>query len=820
MNFNRTKFLSVFFSILLFAIITLVFFSPLLNGKAIKQGDVANFKGMSKEIMDYREKYGKDPLWTNSMFSGMPAYQISVLYPSNLVKPLTKVLGFGIPHPAVIMFLAFIGFFFLLLTFNVELWLATIMAIAFGLSSYTIILIEAGHNPKGYAIAYMAPVLAGLFMTFRGKLILGSALFALALSLELSVNHVQITYYLMIAALILSLGEVVRLVLEKNISYLIKASLMLLVSAALAVGPNLTNLMLTEEYGNYSTRGKSELTDDAGNKTSGLDKDYATQWSYGISESFSLMIPNFKGGASGAIGEDNKSALKNADDDYKQYIEQMDQYFGDQPFTSGPVYFGAIICFLFVLSMLILEDKIKWYVLAAILLSLMLSWGKNLMGLTDFFLENVPGYNKFRAVSMTLVIAQLLVPFLAALGINELIKNPDGFIKYKKKFFIAFALTGGLCLLFYIAPSMFNSFFKEGEYEQLSEQLNKGGFQEEQKAVFMSSLESVREAIFKADVFRSLLFILSAAVLIFLHSKKMFNKLILIGSLGFLIFVDSWTVDKRYLNEKKFVSKVEMDVPFTPSNADLQILQDKDPNYRVLNTTVSTFNDASTSYFHKSIGGYHGAKLKRYQELIEKQISKNNMSVLNMLNTKYFIVKNQAQGQQQQQAAQEPMAMPNPEACGNAWFVKEIVWVENADKEMAALDSFNSKQTVIIDKRFSEELKGFTPKYDSTASIKLKSYLPNKLEYESNSNSDGYVVFSEIFYDKGWVATINGTEQKYQRCNYVLRGMKLPKGKNTVVFEFKPKTYEQGETLALVSSLLLFAFFVSGIYFEIRKNKS
>jgi hypothetical protein len=263
-----------------------------------------------------------------------------------------------------------------------------------------------------------------------------------------------------------------------------------------------------------------------------------------------------------------------------------------------------------------------------------------------------------------------------------------------------------------------------------------------------------------------------------------------------------------------------MDVPFTPSNADLQILQDKDPNYRVLNTTVSTFNDASTSYFHKSIGGYHGAKLKRYQELIEKQISKNNMSVLNMLNTKYFIVKNQAQGQQQQQAAQEPMAMPNPEACGNAWFVKEIVWVENADKEMAALDSFNSKQTVIIDKRFSEELKGFTPKYDSTASIKLKSYLPNKLEYESNSNSDGYVVFSEIFYDKGWVATINGTEQKYQRCNYVLRGMKLPKGKNTVVFEFKPKTYEQGETLALVSSLLLFAFFVSGIYLEIRRNKS
>ena len=820
MNFNRNKFLSVFFSILLFAIITLVFFSPLLNGKAIKQGDVANFKGMSKEIMDYREKYGKDPLWTNSMFSGMPAYQISVLYPSNLVKPLTKVLGFGIPHPAVIMFLAFIGFFFLLLTFNVELWLATIMAIAFGLSSYTIILIEAGHNPKGYAIAYMAPVLAGLFMTFRGKLIFGSALFALALSLELSVNHVQITYYLMIAALILSVGEVVRLVLEKNISYLIKAGLMLLVSTLLAVGPNLTNLMLTEEYGNYSTRGKSELTDNLGNKTSGLDKDYATQWSYGISESFSLMIPNFKGGASGAIGEDNKSALKNADNEYKQYIEQMDQYFGDQPFTSGPVYFGAIICFLFVLSMFILDDKIKWYILAAIILSLMLSWGKNFMRLTEFFLENVPGYNKFRAVSMTLVIAQLLVPFIAALGINELVKNPEIFTKHKKNFFIAFGLTGGLCMLFYIAPGMFNSFFKEGEYEQLSEQLNKGGFQEEQKAMFFASLQSVREAIFKADVFRSLLFIISGALVIYLYSLKKLNKTLLFSLLGFLIFVDSWTVDKRFLNEKKFVPKADMDVPFSPTNADLQILSDTNPNFRVLNTTVSTFIDASTSYFHKSIGGYHGAKLKRYQELIEKQISKNNMSVLNMLNTKYFIIKNQAQDQQQQQVSQEPIAMPNLEACGNAWFVKEIKWVSNADKEMAALDSFQPLNTVIMDKRYKEDLKGFTPQFDSTSSIKLKSYLPNKLEYTSNSNTEGYAVFSEIFYDKGWVATVNGTEQKYERCNYVLRSMKIPKGKNTIVFEFKPKTYEKGETIALVSSILLFAFFVSGIFVEFRKSKS
>lgn len=817
MNFNRSKFLSVVISIILFVVITLMFFSPLLNGKAIKQGDVSNFKGMSKEIMDYREKYGKDPLWTNSMFSGMPAYQISVLYPSNLVKPITRVLGLGIPHPAVIIFLAFIGFFFLLITFNVELWLATIISIAFGLSSYTIILIEAGHNPKGYAIAYMAPVLAGLFLTFRGRLFLGSAIFALALSLELSVNHVQITYYLMLAAIILSIGEIIRLVIEKQIPYLVKAGLMLVFASALAVGPNITNLMLTEEYGNYSTRGKSDLTDDKENKTTGLDKDYATQWSYGIGESFSLMIPNFKGGASGLIEEGNKKALENATDDYKQYIGQMDQYFGDQPFTSGPVYFGAIICFLFVLSMFILEDKIKWYVLAAVLLSLMLSWGKNFNSFSDFFFDYVPGYNKFRAVSMTLVIAQLLVPFLDALGINEIIKKPEILNEKRKQFYIAFGLTGGLCLLFYIAPGMFNSFFKEGEYEQLSEQLAKGGLQGDQKGVFLSSLESVREAIFKADVFRSLLFIITGSLLIFLFSLKKINKLILISSLGLLMFIDIWTVDKRYLNEKKFVSKSEMDVPFTPSNADMQIMQDKDPNFRVFNTTVSAFNDASTSYFHKSIGGYHGAKLKRYQELIEKQISKNNMSVLNMLNTKYFIVK--AQGNAENQS-QEPIAMPNREACGNAWFVSEIKWVQNADSELSALSNFDPKKMAIIDKKYEKELNGFNPKKDSLSTIILKSYLPNKLVYQSNSTEGGLAMFSEIFYDKGWVATINGKEASYIRANYVLRSMIIPKGTNEIVFEFKPKTYEKGENIAMISSFLLFGFLISGLFFEWKRSKA
>lgn len=818
MNFDFKKFIPHAIAIVVFAVLTLVYFNPIFSGKAIKQGDVANFKGMSKEIFDYREAHHSDPLWTNSMFGGMPAYQISVLYPSNYVRPLTSILGLGIPHPAVIIFLCFLGFYFLLTTFKIDKFLSAVMAIGFGLSSYTIILIEAGHNPKGYAIAYMAPFLAGVLITLRGRMWLGAAIAAISLSLELSVNHLQITYYLAIATAIIVLGEFVKAILEKKLAYFVKASLMLLFAAALSIGPNLGNLLLTQEYTSYSTRGKSDLTDKSGNQTSGLDKDYATQWSYGIGETFTLMIPNFKGGSSATIGAENKKALDAVDSNYKEYISNMDQYWGDQPFTSGPVYLGAIICFLFLLGMLIVEDKIKWYILAAVMLSMMLSWGKNFMGLTSFFMDNVPGYNKFRAVSMILVIAQLLIPLLGAIALNEVVKNPDLLKTKRKQFYIALSGTAGLSLLFYAMPTMFQEFFKMNEYNDLTQQLIKANFPETDRALFLNGLESARIAIFKADAMRTFLFIATAGAVMYIYSLGKLNKNFMLGILGVLVLVDLWTVDKRFLNNENFVPKSQMDVPFEPTQADLDILKDNDPDFRVANFTVSIFNDASTSYFHKSIGGYHGAKMKRYQELFDAQISKNNMEVLNMLNTKYFIV-NAPSGSQDPNAPKVPMAQRNPMACGNAWFVKEVKVVANADEELKSLDKFNAKQICFVDKNFESQIGNFKSIIDSSATINLTSYQPNELHYKSNSQSDQIAVFSEIYYAKGWKAFIDGKASDHFRCDYVLRGMKVPAGSHEITFKFEPDTYKNGETLAGISSILLYVFLAVGIFLDIKRRK-
>ena len=806
-------------AMLLFVVLTLVYFSPLLSGQAIQQGDVAHFKGMSQEIVQFREQEKAEPLWTNAMFSGMPAYQISVYYPSNLIRPLTTAFGLGIiPHPATIVFLAFAGFFFLLLTLGAGVGVSVIGAIAFGLSSYTIIIIEAGHNPKGYAIAYMAPVLAGVLMTLRGRLWLGAGITALALCLELSVNHLQITYYLALAMGFVVVGEAVRLIREKNLTHLLKSIGVLALAAGLAVGPNLTNLLLTEEYGRYSTRGKSELTADKSNKTTGLDKDYATQWSYGVGETFSLLVPNFKGGSSGRISDDNQKALEKAPADYREYIGNLDQYWGNQPFTSGPVYFGAITCFLFVLGLFFLRDQLKWYLLGAVVLTVMLAWGKNFMGLTDFFMDHIPGYNKFRAVSMTLVVAQLLVPFIGALTLAEVMRNPERLKTEPKPFYYSVGITAGLCLLFWLMPGMFQDFYKENEYADLSKQLKEAQLPADQIPVFLGGLSSVREAIFKADAMRSLLFIVAAAGILWLYSRKTLNQMLALGILGILVLADLWAVDKRYLNASKFVPKSQMDVPYEPSQADQQILQDKDPDFRVLNTTVSPFNDASTSYFHKSIGGYHGAKLKRYQELWDEHMSKNNRQVLNMLNTKYFIVQPQAQGQQAQGAA--PMAMPNPEACGNAWFVPTLSWVPNADAEIKALGNFNPKKIAFADQRFKEKAGALPSAFDSTGAITLSQYKANALSYTSRSSTGGVAVFSEIYYDKGWEATVDGKPADYFRVNYVLRGMVLPAGEHRIEWKFTPAAYTNGERLSMVSSIALYLFLALGFWLDRKQRKT
>jgi hypothetical protein len=801
------KYLPHLIAVIVFAVITMVYFAPLFQGMRVKQLDVQHYQGMSKEIQDHREKYHEEPLWTNSMFGGMPAYQISVLYPKNFIGHIDKFLKTVMPVPATIILLSLIGFYLLLVSFKVDPILSIAGAIAFSFSSYFPVIISAGHNPKGYAMAYMAPVVAGIMLTYRGRLWLGAAITAFALALEIDCNHLQITYYLLIIVIFLVAGELYKSFKEGQVPYFVKASAVLVIAAILAVLPNLTNLVLTTEYASYSTRGRSDLTIiNTENKTSGLDKDYATQWSYGIGETWTLLVPNFKGGASSAISE-SKNALKGVDSQYAQYIGGMNAYFGDQPFTSGPVYVGAIICFLFLLGMFIVNDKIKWWLLGATILSIMLSWGKNFMPLTDFFMDYVPGYNKFRAVAMTLVIAQFTMPLVAILAVKEIVLFPEVLKTKRKQLFIALGFTAGLCLLFYILPDPFNTFFAPGEETDLTGQLTQAGLPQNQVPVFLSGIEQARKNIFQADALRSFFFIMLAFTAIYLFTLKKINRVAMFSLLAGLVLIDLWVVDRRYLKDDNYESD-KITQGYEPLPADTEILQDKDPDFRVLNTS-GTFQDARTSYFHKSVGGYHGAKMKRYQELFDFQISKNNMEVLNMLNTKYIIVSTKEGGQ---------MAQRNPAALGNAWFVRDVKVVANADSEITALTNFKAAETAVVDKRWNENLNGFKPSYDSTGIIKLDSYKANDLVYTSSSSSEQLAVFSEIFYDKGWNAYVDGKLTPHFRANYVLRAMRIPAGKHKVEFKFEPSFYSTGQSIALASSSLVIILLLAAFFFEYRRR--
>ncbi len=823
-------------AIVLFVVITMIYFNPLLQGKKLKQDDIINHKGMSKEITDFREKTGEEALWTNSMFGGMPAYQISVKYKSNLFRYIDKIFLLGLPRPAGYVFLYFVGFFILLLTLRVNPWLSIAGAIAFAFSSYFFIILDAGHNSKAHAIGYMAPVLAGIILTYRGKYILGGILTALFLALEIQAGHPQITYYLLIIVVILGLVELGYSVYDKQLKKFLIATGILVLVAVFAVLTHFTNLWATYEYGKDTIRGKSELTLNQENQTSGLDKDYATDWSYGIAETFTLMIPNTKGGATDALAN-NEKALDKVDRNYKQIIAGQNQYWGDQPFTSGPVYVGAVIVFLFVLGLFIVKGRLKWILLAATVLSIMLSWGKNFMPLTDFFLDYIPGYNKFRAVSMTLVIAELTIPILAILALNKVIKNPSIINEKRNYLYISFGITGGLALLFYLFPGFFN-FFSTGEIEEMKSQIVRyfmqqgateaqiQGFLTRDFPAIVDNLETARISIFRADAIRSFLYILIAGIVLWLYGMKKVNWPILIAIFAVIILADMTTVAYRYLNKDDFVRKSTMRQPFEKSAADKHISQDKDRNFRVLNLAVNTFNDASTSYFHKSIGGYHGAKLRRYQELIEYGISpeitrlkkldnKNtsmqqfnallrNSPVLNMLNTKYIILRTQL--------------IFNQFALGHAWFVDDFEIVEDADAEIKAIRNFDPEKTAIIDKRFEDKLADYTASKDSLAGIELINYKPNHLRYTSNASKEQLVVFSEIYYDKGWKAFVDDKLTPHFRVNYVLRAMIVPQGKHTIEFKFEPQVYYTGETVSLISSIILLLFILGGAYLVIRKR--
>jgi|FLOH01.1.fsa_nt_gi hypothetical protein len=814
-----------------FLIITLVYFSPLLEGKKLKQHDITMFKGMSKEIADHRDATGEEALWTNSMFGGMPAWQISVQYPGNLTSYIDKIVTLWLPYPANYVFLYFLGFFILLLVLKIDPWVSLVGAIAFALSSYFFIILGAGHTSKAHAIGYMAPVMAGIILAFRGKYWQGALLTAVALALEIRSGHLQITYYLLIIVIVYGIFKLVEAIIQNQLTHFFKATGILLIAAILAVSTHSTNLWATYDYGKDTMRGAPELTKNAENKSSGLDRDYITDWSYGIGETWSLMIPNVKGGASGLLG--NVDAIKEADPAYRNAIsQQSNAYWGDQPGTSGPVYVGIIVMFLFILGMFIVDNRLKWVLFTVTILSILLAWGRNWMPFTDFFIDYIPGYNKFRAVSMTLVIAEFAIPVLAFLALGKLVTDP-GILKTKKNsLYYSFGLTGGILLLFYIAPSMFFDFLNTNEKFQFADLLK--GNNADQVGIYMSSLENVRISIFRADVGRSLIFVNLAALLVYFYSSNKIKSGGLIAGLGLLILIDMVSVNRRYLNNDNFIRAKQFDIPFKASAADNYILNDKNPDFRVLDLSKSTFNDASCSYFHKSIGGYHGAKLNRYQDLIEEHIQQEIQSitgvlkegvtlakidmmfaqqqVLNMLNMKYVIV--------------NPDAMPliNNSAFGHAWFANNVTMVASADEEINALSKNNLKNTAVVDNRFAAELEGKQFTRDSTSSITLVDYQPNNLLYNFNSSSEQLVIFSEIYYDKGWNAYIDGIEVPYLRANYVLRALVVPSGKHEIEFKFEPRIWVIGERISFAGSLLLILLLITGIVFEvknyIRKNST
>ena len=791
-NLNLKSILPHLTAIIIFVLISTIYFSPVLEGKRLEQQDIKQHKGMSEEIAQHRNNFGEEPLWTNSMFSGMPAYQISVLYKKNLISYFSKIFKLYLPAPIGTVFLYLLGFYFLIVTLGIDYRLAIIGAIAFAFSSYFFIIIEAGHNAKAHAIGYLAPILASVLMVYRGKLYLGSALTAFFTALMVNANHLQITYYLVLLLIILGLVQLLRAIKEKSLPNFLKQISFLIIAGLLGASTSASRLLTTMEYGKESTRGKSELNTNANNQTSGLDVDYATAWSYGKAESLTLLIPNFHGGASGgALGTDSETykLFKNSaqSNQAKQIIKQLPLYWGNQPFTSGPVYAGAICCFLFVLALFLQKGYTPLWILSSIVLMLALSWGKNFMPLTDFFLNYFPGYNKFRAVSTTLVIVELLIPLLAIMALNKLVTEGKS-DKITSALKYSFGITAGLCLMFALIPNLFFDFVSQND-QQYGEAL-------------ANALQLDRVSLLQSDAFRSFIFITLAFIALWLYLSKTLKKGLLITIIGVLIIGDMWSVNKRYLNTENFKPKRKVEQPFSLTPADQQILRDTDLSFRVYNTTVSPFNDAFTSYYHKSIGGYHGAKLQRYQELIDFHISKGNMQVLNMLNTKYFIVNGQS----------SPIAQLNINALGNAWFVEEIIEAQNADDEIKLLGQINTAKQALVDVRFKKPITTT----DSTASIKLTQYRANHLVYQSSSKTDQFAVFSEIYYDKGWNAYIDGQSVPHIRVNYILRGLSIPSGNHKIEFKFEPKTYQLGENISLASSILLLLFLLGVLYKQFK----
>ena len=815
-------------AVLLFAILAFAYFFPAdIEGRILYRHDASAGRGAGQEGIEYREKTGERSRWTNALFGGMPTYQMAPSYGSTEV--LTKAVNayhLWLPENVWYVFAYLLGFYILLRAFDFRQHLAALGSIIWAFSTYFLIIIAAGHIWKVWALAYLPPMIAGIVLAYRGKYLWGLLLTAIFTAFEINANHVQMTYYYLFIILLMGIAWLVEAIKEKQMARFLKATGVVALGAAIGVCINLSNLYHTWEYRQESMRGKSELVkQNSSNQTnSGLERDYITQWSYGIGETWTLLVPNTKGGASMSLSQSEK-AMEHAQSDFMPIYQQLGQYWGEQPGTSGPVYVGAFVLMLFILGLLIVKGPMKWALLAATILSILLSWGKNFMGFTDFFLDYVPMYAKFRTVASILVIAEFTIPLLAMLALKELMDKPE-LLKPRMKYVgISFLLTGGIALLFAVMPSMFfDSFISSSELRAIQ------SLPAEYIQPLVANLTEMRKAVFTADAMRSFYIILvGTGVLLAVVFGKL-KKEYAVGIILVLCLVDLWTVNKRYLNDDMFVPEAEREAPQAKTQTDELILRDQSLDYRVLNLASNTFNENETSYYHKSIGGYHAAKLRRYQEMIEQYISPEMQAlfgavskaggdmtqvngdsiypVLNMLNTKYFIFP--LEGGQ-------TVPIQNPYVYGNAWLVDKLSYVSNANEEMDAVGKIDLRHEAVADAKFKEQL-GEAVVQDTASTVQITGYEPNRLNYEVNSGKGGVLVFSEIYYP-GWTATVDGEPVELGRVNYILRAMNIKPGKHQVELAFFPKTVKTTETIAYVAYVLLLLLMIGMGVMYWRKKK-
>ena len=822
------KYLLDILVVVLFAIIAFVYFMPAdMDGRILFRHDASAGKGIGHEKELFQQQTGETTRWTNSAFGGMPTYQMSPSYESDAVlNQAVKAYHLWLPDYVWYVFAYLLGFYILLRAFDFRQSLAALGSIIWAFSSYFFIIIAAGHIWKVMALAYLPPMIAGIVLAYRGKYLWGLLVTAIFAAFEVNANHVQMTYYYLFIIFFMVIAFLVDAIRKKELARFGKATAVCIVGAAIGISLNLSNLYHTWQYGQESMRGKSELVKkNAANQTnSGLDRDYITQWSYGIDETWTLLIPDAKGGASVPLAQ-NTTAMEKADPNFVQIYQQLGQYWGDQPGTSGPVYVGAFVMMLFILGLFIVKGPMKWALLAATILSVLLSWGRNFMPFTDFFLDYIPMYAKFRTVASILVIAEFTIPLLAMMALKKIVDEPEILTQKAKFVYASFGLTAGFCLLFAVMPGVFFSNFVSGQELQALQQLPA-----EYQGPLISNLTEIRKGIFTSDCWRSFWIILIGSAFLFLYKTKKLGKEFMIAGIAVLCLVDMWMVNKRYLYDDMFVEKSVRDTPQLMTETDKIILRDKALDYRVLNLASNTFNENETSYYHKSIGGYHAAKLRRYQEMIDAHIAPEMQKtmkavadangdmtqvngdsifpVLNMLNTKYFIMP--LQGGQ-------TVPLQNPYAYGNAWFVDKVTYVNNANEEIDKVGKLNLRHEAVADVKFKDVLGEGTPQ-DDTSIVKLVQYKPNNLTYEVTSNKGGVIVFSEIYYP-GWTATVDGQPAELGRVNYILRALNVKAGKHKVVLDFHPTSIKKTETVAYVGYVVLLLLLIVGIGLEWKKKK-